>query len=112
MPPEELLTATTASPIPESISTEHFSRLLLDAMSELRAGNFDVRLPNDLMGLDGRVAAVFNDLAVLNHQRAMEIARVCRMVGKEGRLKERIVVTPGLGARSDEINALNTLIDD
>ena len=81
-------------------------------MSALRSGNFDVRLPNDLMGLDGRIADAFNDLAVLNQQRAMEISRVCRMVGKEGKLKERISVTPGLGARSDEINALNTLIDD
>jgi methyl-accepting chemotaxis protein len=96
----------------EPISSEAFSRLLLDAMNELRSGNFEVRLPSNLLGLDGRIAGVFNDLAVLNHQRAMEISRVCRMVGKEGKLKERISVTFGLGARSDEINALNTLIDD
>ncbi len=109
---ERLLTPTESLPVPETVANEPFSRLLLDAMGELRAGNFDVRLPNDLLGLEGRIAGVFNDLAILNQQRAMEIARVCRMVGKEGRLKERISVTPGLGARSDEISALNTLIDD
>jgi len=94
------------------MSSEAFLRLMLDAMGALKAGNFDVRLPNDLLGLEGRVAGVFNDLAVLNQQRAMEIGRVCRMVGKEGKLKERITVTPGQGARSDEITSLNTLIDD
>ena len=91
---------------------ELFSRQLLEAMMELRTGNFDVRLPKDLLGLPGRLADVFNDLAILNHQRASEIARVSYAVGKEGRLKERITVTHALGARSDEVQAINNLIDD
>ena len=81
-------------------------------MTELRAGNFDVRLPKDLLGMPGRIADVFNDLAVMNHRRASEIARVSHAVGKEGRLKERVSVTYGVGVRSDEVVAINTLIDD
>ena len=81
-------------------------------MNELRAGNFSVRLPNDLLGMQGRLADVFNDVAQMNQQRANEIARVCSMVGKEGKVKERLTVSSGLGSRSDEITALNTLIDD
>ncbi|HVQ42499.1 MAG TPA: HAMP domain-containing protein, partial [Vicinamibacterales bacterium] len=92
--------------------TEAFSRQLLSAMNDLRAGNFAVRLPNDLLGMQGRLADVFNDLAQMNHQRSNEIARVCRMVGKEGKVKERLTVGNALGSRSDEISALNTLIDD
>jgi hypothetical protein len=47
---EHLLTSPQASSPPPPISQEHFSRLLLDAMSALRSGNFDVRLPSDLDG--------------------------------------------------------------
>ena len=92
---ERLLTSSPPAPsgISEAALTEAFSRQLLSAMSELRSGNFDVRLPNDLLGIEGRIADAFNDLAVLNQQRAMEISRVCRMVGKEGKLKERIRVS-------------------
>ena len=110
-PTEQLLTTPSPAP-PPTPSSEAFFRQLLDAMTELRAGNFNARLPNDLLGLEGRIAGVFNDMAVLNSQRSIEIERVCRMVGKEGKLKERITVTPGLGARSTEITSLNTLIDD
>ena len=113
--PESLVSSAQAHPVttlPAGVSSDIFYRQLLDALSELRAGNFDARLPNDLLGMEGRIADVLNDLALLNSQRSQEIARVCRMVGKEGKVKERIRVTPGLGARSAEINALNTLIDD
>jgi HAMP domain-containing protein/CheY-like chemotaxis protein/signal transduction histidine kinase len=120
--PESLLSSSTTvptvppvTPLPngaEHASSELFFRQLLDALSEMRAGNFDARLPNDLLGLEGRIADVLNDIALMNAQRAQEIARVCRMVGKEGKVKERIRLNPGLGARSAEITALNTLIDD
>src|SRR6187402_821251 len=111
-PSERLLTPPSPSAISETALSEAFSRQLLSAMNELRAGNFSVRLPNDLLGMQGRMADVFNDLALLNQQRANEIARVCRMVGKEGKVKERLALSSGLGSRSDEITALNTLIDD
>jgi HAMP domain-containing protein/signal transduction histidine kinase/DNA-binding response OmpR family regulator len=107
-----LAPSAPASPLSEAAFTEAFSRQLLSAMNELRVGNFNVRLPNDLLGMQGRIADVFNDLALLNQQRASEIARVCRMVGKEGKVKERLTLSSGLGSRSDEITALNTLIDD
>src|SRR6188768_345543 len=95
-----------------SPASDAFARHLLEAMVELRSGNFSVRLAPDLLGLPGRIADVFNDIAILNQQRASEIARVSHAVGKEGRLKERIAVTLGLGTRSDEVTAINTLIDD
>src|SRR5262245_25524511 len=109
---ERLLAPIPQRSVPPDASFDVFTRLLLDAMHELRAGNFDVRMPTDLLGMPGRIADVFNDIAALNAQRAREIARVSRMVGREGQVKERIIVAPGLGARTDEINALNMLIDD
>ncbi|MEO7192645.1 MAG: HAMP domain-containing protein, partial [Vicinamibacterales bacterium] len=81
-------------------------------MIEFRDGNSNVRLPPDLMGIEGKLADVFNEIAVLGDRRAQEVARVCRMVGKEGKLKERMWVPGAIGARADEVVALNTLIDD
>ena len=109
---ERLVSPESGASALDQNPSDLFSRQLLDAMTALRAGDFTARLPRDLTGLPGRVADVFNDIAILNQQRASEIARVSHAVGKEGRLKERIAVTHGLGARSDEVLAINTLIDD
>ena len=110
-PSEPLLAHGSGSSVSEP-PFETFSRQLLDALTELRSGNFTVRLPNDLLGLQGRIAGEFNQIAMLNQQRSSEIARVCRMVGKEGQLKERMAVPAVIGTRTDDVTALNTLIDD
>jgi len=48
----------------------------------------------------------------VSERRAAETARVCRVVGKEGKLKERMRVPGAVGGWADEIDALNTLIAD
>jgi CheY-like chemotaxis protein len=90
-----------------------FCRLLLASLVELREGDYTVRLPPDLEGLQGKIADTFNDIASFNERRAGEVDRVCRMVGREGQLGERMLV-PGLqlGRRADEVAAINSLIDD
>ena len=55
---------------------------------------------------------MFNDILVVSERRAIETARVCRVVGKEGKLKQRMRVPGAVGGWADEIDALNTLIDD
>jgi HAMP domain-containing protein/signal transduction histidine kinase/DNA-binding response OmpR family regulator len=89
-----------------------FSRQLLAAMVALRDGDFTVRMPVDLTGLDGKIADTFNDLVALSDRRAQEAARISRMVGKEGKLKERMSLAGMSGARADEVAAINALIDD
>jgi HAMP domain-containing protein/CheY-like chemotaxis protein len=91
---------------------DRFARLLLNAMVEFRDGNFGVRLPSDLTGLDGKLADTFNQVATLSDRRAREVARVTRMVGKEGKLKERMNIIGMTGSRAEEITSINTLIDD
>jgi HAMP domain-containing protein len=80
-------------------------------MVALREGDFAVRLPADLTGLDGKIADVFNELVALSDRRAREAERVSRMVGREGKLKERLSLTGLSGARADEVAAINALID-
>jgi HAMP domain-containing protein/signal transduction histidine kinase/DNA-binding response OmpR family regulator len=93
-------------------ANDAFERSLLDALVRFRDGDFSSRLPHDLVGLDGKIADVFNDILSVSARRSAETARVCRVVGKEGKLKERMRVPGAVGGWADEITALNTLIDD
>src|SRR6202046_4164724 len=89
-----------------------FYRQLLTAMLAFRDGDFNSRLPSDLVGLPGKIADAFNDILTVSARRSEETTRICRVVGKEGRLKQRITVPGITGGWSDEITAINTLIDD
>lgn len=60
-----------------------FQRDLLDALVRFRDGDFEVRIASDFTGIDGKVADVFNGILAVSARRAEEIARVCRVVGKE-----------------------------
>src|SRR5262245_39947143 len=92
--------------------TDIFSRQILSALLALRDGEFGVRLPGDLTGLNGKIADVFNDIAATSERRAHETARVSRAVGKEGKLKQRMMVPGVVGGWADEVAAINMLIDD
>src|SRR5437867_7827721 len=97
-----------------SRTAEHdpFSRELLAAMIAFRDGDFTVRLPSDLVGVDGKIADAFNEIAAVSERRALETARVSRTVGKEGKLKQRMTVPGVVGGWADEVAAVNMLIDD
>src|SRR5689334_5001411 len=109
------MTATLRDPFPVKPTDPPpppFSKALLEALFLLRDGDFSVRLPNDLVGIDGKIADVFNDIAAVSERRARETARVSHAVGKEGKLKQRMVVPGAIGGWADEVAAINTLIDD
>jgi hypothetical protein len=91
---------------PMASDFEPFARQLLSAMVQFREGNFAVRLPSDMDGVPGKVADVFNDVMAISERRAKEVARVCRVVGKEGRLRERMVLPGAEGSRADEVAAI------
>jgi len=89
-----------------------FASELLSALLRFKSGDFTVHLPADLDGIDGKIADAFNEVLGVSARRSTEIARVCRVVGKEGKLKQRMSVPGALGGWADETQALNTLIDD
>ena len=91
---------------------DQFSRALLSAMLSFKQGDFSVRMPTDLVGVNGKIADAFNDVAALSERRAHETARVTHAVGKEGKLKQRMNVAGVSGGWFDEVAAINTLIDD
>src|SRR5436305_8235037 len=85
---------------------------MLDALIAFKRGNFSVRLPADWTGLAAKVADTFNDVIAINERMSRELDRIGRVVGKEGRISQRI----SLGAVSDgwaeSIGSINTLIGD
>jgi len=72
---------------------------LLKALRQLKRGDFAVRMPLNLTGIDGEIAQAFNDVVELEEAKAAEIARVAELVGKEGSstMHERAVGDRRLG---------------
>src|SRR5207237_10515389 len=95
----------------ESTAARHegdaFPRQVLATLLDFRNGNFAVRLPSGLPGIEGRIADVFNEIATISARRASEIARISHMVGTAGRIKERASMVGMVGSRADGLIALN-----
>ncbi|MGK4001408.1 HAMP domain-containing protein [Sorangium sp. So ce1036] len=85
---------------------------MLAALVALKKGDFSVRLPIDLEGLDGKVADTFNDVVELNEKFALELERLSRAVGKEGKIGQRATMGEVSGAWAGEVASVNALIGD
>ncbi|WP_157991544.1 HAMP domain-containing protein, partial [Caldimonas tepidiphila] len=85
---------------------------LLCALTSLRDGRADVRLPLHWSGLAGRVAEVFNQVVEQNADMAQELARLRQVVGKEGKLKQRAALRAPRGFWAESVDSINSLIDD
>src|SRR6478609_1135527 len=88
------------------------AREILAALRAFAGGDFSARLPVTWVGTDGRIAEAFNQ-SITNAQRVTsEAARLSTTVGKEGRLSQRISSPGATGGWADQVDSLNTLIDD
>src|SRR5690349_11997356 len=54
---------------------------MLAALTALKKGDFSMRLPDHLSGIDGRIADTFNHVVELNEKMAAELERLSRVVG-------------------------------
>ncbi|WP_141926154.1 HAMP domain-containing protein [Haloactinospora alba] len=84
---------------------------LLDALYHMRDGDFSVRLNSEGGGKTGEIAAVFNQVLDNCEQLSSELQRVSGVVNNQGKLTERISVTPAGGAWDESVQALNQLLD-
>src|SRR5947209_1905958 len=85
---------------------------LLGALNALRHGRTGVRLPPDWTGVAGKVADAFNEVVELNERMAEELARLSRVVGKEGKLSQRLTLGDVTGFWRESVGSVNGLIDD
>ncbi|MEV5533181.1 HAMP domain-containing protein [Streptomyces prunicolor] len=85
---------------------------LLTALVSMRDGNFRKRLTVSGDGVVSEIAAVFNEVADRNLHLTGELSRVRRMVGREGKLTERLETGACEGSWASAIDASNALVDD
>src|SRR5438309_1018061 len=85
---------------------------LLSALRAFKKGDFSVRLPMDLIGIDGEIAQVFNEVVEVNAKVTDEFARIRDEVGREGQINQRVKLPAATGSWSDCVDSVNTLIGD
>ncbi|WP_133501722.1 HAMP domain-containing protein, partial [Cognatilysobacter terrigena] len=85
---------------------------LLAAMTAVGEGNFDVQLPGHWDGIEGRLAAAFNEIVVHNRALADELGRVRQAVGREGQTRQRIAPAARRGQWAQMERSVNELVDD
>ncbi|WP_406472829.1 HAMP domain-containing protein [Streptomyces sp. NBC_01615] len=93
------------------VDTAALNRLLV-ALVSMRDGNFRKRLTVSGDGVMSEIAAVFNEVADRNLHLTGELSRVRRMVGREGKLTERLETGACEGSWAAAIDASNALVDD
>ncbi|MFH9216312.1 HAMP domain-containing protein [Streptomyces globisporus] len=85
---------------------------VLAGLVAMRDGNFRRRLTVSGDGVMTEIAAVFNEVADRNLHLTGELARVRRVVGREGKLTERLETGACEGSWAAAIGASNELVDD
>ncbi|MFE6335264.1 HAMP domain-containing protein [Streptomyces sp. NPDC057798] len=94
-----------------AVDTASLNRLLA-ALVSMRDGNFRKRLTVSGDGVMSEIAAVFNEVADRNLHLTGELARVRRMVGREGKLTERLETGSCEGSWAAAVDNSNALVDD
>jgi len=84
---------------------------VLAALEALKKGDFSTRLPVAWTGMAGKVADSFNGVAEMMSNSTEELSRISRVVGKEGRIQERLSIGHVTGDWSERVNSVNTLLD-
>src|SRR5438128_2072113 len=75
------------------------------------AGDFSVRLrPGN--GIAGELAVAFNQLVEANAKMANEMARIGKVVGRDGLITERASLPAYEGGWKRSVDSINGLIDD
>jgi signal transduction histidine kinase/HAMP domain-containing protein/ActR/RegA family two-component response regulator len=84
---------------------------VLNVLTALCAGDFSARAePRE--GLAGQVVERTNQFAALQERRTRELVRASRVIGREGRMTERLDEVGSEGDWSTGAAAVNSLIDD
>jgi methyl-accepting chemotaxis protein len=85
---------------------------LLHALQVMRVGDFSVRMAGDRVGILGKIADTFNEIAATNQRMARQLERVGHVVGREGRTRQRVRFGLSDGAWGEMEVSVNSLIDD
>ena len=87
-------------------------KVLLSVLSEVEDGNFSVRMPLGWTGVAGKIADRLNNVIAANQTLGTELAKVSRVVGKEGKLSQRLALRGSDQVWSATAESVNSLIED
>jgi HAMP domain-containing protein len=87
-------------------------RELLRVLSEVKNGNFNVRMPIDLLGIDGKICDTLNDIIFLNEKLMQELTLAGKTIGKQGKLTHRVELPYAKGSWDTGVESINNLISD
>ncbi|HEU5002707.1 MAG TPA: HAMP domain-containing protein, partial [Actinomycetota bacterium] len=96
----------------EMVGTDAFHAELLAALRDARAGNQSVHLNGNRTGIEGEIVAALNDLVAHNAGLTRELQRVAKVVGRDGRMTERVRTSASGEGWGTAVDAVNSLIDD
>jgi HAMP domain-containing protein/signal transduction histidine kinase/DNA-binding response OmpR family regulator len=109
-PTTTTLNANRAIP-PNGYNDQVDAEQILAGLMGLKKGDFQIRLPMGWTGIAGKVADTFNEVAEMMSRSTDELSRISRVVGREGRIQERLPVAHAPGEWSERVKSVNTLID-
>jgi signal transduction histidine kinase/CheY-like chemotaxis protein/HAMP domain-containing protein len=86
--------------------------MLLRVLADVERGDFSVRMPLEWTGMAGKIADRLNNVIAANQTLGIELERVSRLVGKEGKLSQRLVLRGSDQVWSESAQSVNSLIED
>ena len=86
--------------------------VLLQTLAAFKAGDFSARLPETWTGVAGKIADSLNNVIVKNERFSQELLRLRQVVGKEGRINQRISTGGSGGGWAASIHSINDLVED
>lgn len=88
------------------------AKLLLKTLTAFKRGDFSVRMPNDWVGVDGKIADTLNEIIDLAQRTTDDFARVSQVVGKGGKTNVRLSIANLQGSWAKLVDSSNVLIED
>ncbi|MFC7549217.1 HAMP domain-containing protein [Plantactinospora sp. GCM10030261] len=104
---------TTANELAAGAASDEAAVLgeITDALRRVRRGDLKVRLSRR-SGAAGAAVDAFNDVVALQERQHLDVRRIARTVGRDGRLTERLDEEGLDGAWAEGNRAINSLVDD
>ena len=85
---------------------------LLNILTEIKNGNFNVKMPINNVGLSGKISDTLNEIISNNKKLIKEFTKAQQSIGKEGKLNQRLILPNAQGEWKTGVEALNALISD
>src|SRR5436853_2080769 len=94
-----------------NFSDELDMRELLTVLSEVKNGNFTVRMPVDKVGVSGKICDTLNDIIAMNENLVEELSLARNTIGKQGHLNHRVELPrTARGSWTQGVESINSLI--